>query len=230
MAESISGRSEQDNIGENNIAEVIDGGIKGKFVSPNVINLSTRILSKAEISLLSKGLKFILTPTSVNKALIKEELECFGRKLRLLWHFRNEESITISNPFKKKSTFNPKGKDAAIELYLSRLEEEIMAIDTKLSYSNLTKEERLALNSLRDDTSIIIKEADKGSGVVVWDRKDYLKEAEKQLGDKETYEELSSDPVSPLISIVKGCLSRVKNRGDIPNETLEYFFMNKPKL
>ena len=57
MAESISGRSEQDNIGENNIAEVIDGGIKGKFVSPNVINLSTRILSKAEISLLSKGLK-----------------------------------------------------------------------------------------------------------------------------------------------------------------------------
>ena len=105
-----------------------------------------------------------------------------------------------------------------------------MAIDTKLQYSNLTKEERLALNLLRDDTSIIIKEADKGSGVVVWDRKDYLKEAEKQVGDKKTYEEFSSDPVSPCISIVKGCLSRVKNRGDIPNETLEYFFINKRKL
>ena len=180
--------------------------------------------------MLSKGLKFIPTPTSVNKAQIKGELECFGRKLRLLWHFRNEESITISNPFKKKSTFNPKGKDAAIELYLSRLEEEIMAIDTKLSYSNLTKEERLALNSMRDDTTIIIKEADKGSGVVVWDRMGYLKEAEKQLGNKETYEELSSDPISPLISIVKGCLSRIKNRCDIPNETLKYFFINKPKL
>ena len=212
IEESISGSSEQDILGEKNIAEVIDGRLMGKFVSPNVINLSTRILSKAEISLLSKGLKFIPTPTSVNKALIKEELECFGRKLRLLWHFRNEESITISNPFKKKSTFNPKGKDAAIELYLSRLEEEIMAIDTKLSYSNLTKEERLALNSLRDDTSIIIKEADKGSGVVVWDREDYLKEAEKHLGDKEIYEELSSDSVSPLVDIVKGCLARVKNR------------------
>ena len=82
-----------------------------------------------------------------------------------------------------------------------------MAIDIKLSYSNLTKEDRLAFNSLRDDTSIIIiKESDKGSGVVVWDREDYLKEAEKQLGDKETYEELSSDPVRPLINIVKGCL------------------------
>ena len=83
---------------------------------------------------------------------------------------------------------------------------------------------------MRDDTSIIIKEADKGSGVVVWDREDYLKEAEKHLGVKETYEELSSDSVSPLIDIVKDCLARVKNRGDIPSETLEYFFMNKPKL
>ena len=56
IAESISESCEQDNIGENNIAEVIDGRLKGKFVSPNVINLSTRILSKAEISLLFKGL------------------------------------------------------------------------------------------------------------------------------------------------------------------------------
>ena len=55
-----------------------------------------------------------------------------------------------------KSTFNRKDNDAAIELYLSRLAEEIMAIDTK-SYSNLTNEELWALNSLRDDTSIIIK-------------------------------------------------------------------------
>ena len=85
VAESISSTSEQDNIGENNIAEVIDGRLKGKFVSSNVINLSTRILSKVEISFLSKGLKVIPTPASVNKALIKEELECFGRKLRLLW-------------------------------------------------------------------------------------------------------------------------------------------------
>ena len=41
--------------------------------------------------------------------------------------------MTISNPFKKKSTFSSKGKDAATELYLSRLDEEIMAIDTKLT-------------------------------------------------------------------------------------------------
>ena len=43
-------------------------------------------LSKDEISLLAKGRKFIPTPKHINKALIKEEFETYGRKLRLMWH------------------------------------------------------------------------------------------------------------------------------------------------
>ena len=35
IEESISGSSEQDILGENNIAEIIDGRLMGKFVSPN---------------------------------------------------------------------------------------------------------------------------------------------------------------------------------------------------
>ena len=155
--------------------------LKVEFVSENVINLSGRDLSKAEISLLSKSLKFVPTPTNVNKAILKEEVEKFGRRLRLKWHFRDEDNIHIINPFKKKSKFIPKWKDAAIEYYLSRLEKDILAIDTKLNYANLTREEREALKTLRYDISIIIKEADKGSAVVVWDREDYLKEANRQL-------------------------------------------------
>jgi len=149
----------------------------GKFVSSNVVNISNRNLSKAEISLLSKGLKFVPTPLYVDRAKLKEELEKFGRKLRLLWHFRDDDNNSVINPFRPKSKFNPKGNDAAIEIYLSRLEEEINSIDTKLGYNNLTREERGALKDLRNDQSIVIKEADKGSGVVVWDREDYLAEA-----------------------------------------------------
>ena len=52
---------------------------------------------------------------------------------------------------------------------------------------------------------------------------------EKQLGDKKTYVESSSDPADPLISIVKGCLSRVTNIGDIPAQTFEYFFCKQNK-
>ena len=217
-------------LGEDNSCKCTDGRFTGHFISPNVVNLSGRHLSKAEISLLSKGLKFIPTPRNIDRVALKEDLEAFGRKLRLAWHFRNEERSFESNPFRKKSKFNPKGKDAAIELYLSRLEEEILAIDTNLKYSNLTKEERNAIYTLRDDNSIIIKEADKGSAVVVWDKCDYLAEASEQLNDKNVYEEISGDIVSPLIDTVRHCLARVRLTGGVCNETMDYFFVDKPRV
>ena len=148
-----------------NAATLLDGRYEGKFVRPNVINLSKRHLSKDEISLLSKGLKFIPTPKHINKARIKEEPETYGRKLRLMWHYRNQEREIIINPFKKKPKFNPKRKDAATEIYLSRLEEEIFALDKKLSYSNLTKEKRHALYSLRDEPQLLLKKLIKALGL-----------------------------------------------------------------
>ena len=42
--------------------------------------------------------------------------------------------------------------------------------------------------------SIIIKSADKGSAVVVWDRDEYIKEVENQFGEKDIYEEVCNDP------------------------------------
>ena len=43
----------------------------------------------------------------------------------------------------------------------------------------------LVMRALTVDQNIIIKPADKGSCVVVWDRKDYLAEADSQLKDNE---------------------------------------------
>ena len=110
---------------QGNEVEMCDGRLKGKFVSTNVINLSKRNLSENEISLLSKGLNFIPTCNKVDVARLKLELEQFGRMLRLKWHFRNDKRDIPINPFKAKSTFNPRNKDAAIEIYLSSLEEKL---------------------------------------------------------------------------------------------------------
>ena len=46
------------------------------------------------------------------------------------------------------------------------------------------------MRSLQNDRSVIIKLADKGSIVVIWDRQDYLKEAERQLSDSSIYKEV----------------------------------------
>ena len=47
------------------------------------------------------------------------------------------------------------------------------------------------MRNLVEGKFIIIKLADKGSCVVVWDRQDYLAEAHKQLGNMETYEDVT---------------------------------------
>ena len=56
-----------------------------------------------------------------------------------MWHFRNDERKLSYVSFKKKSKFDPNRKEAAIGLYLTRLEEEISSLDYKVGYSNLTK-------------------------------------------------------------------------------------------
>ena len=129
--------------------------------------------------------KDFIVPTSntIDKAKLKTELEALGRVLRLKWHFRNEENEFDLDQFKPKSTVNLRNKDAAIEVYMSSLEEKLMKIEIpKDKYKNLTIKERQVLYDLKNNKSIVIKSADKVSTVVVQDREDYIKEAEIQLG------------------------------------------------
>ena len=54
------------------------------------------------------------------------------------------------NKFKPKSTFNPRNKDAAIEISSSSLEEKLMSTEIpKDKYNNLTWEEWGALFNLK---------------------------------------------------------------------------------
>ena len=177
-----------------NRAELIDNKLDGKFVSKNVISSSQRQLTKSEVLLLSKGLKFVPTPNKIDKAKLKQELEVFGRKLRLMQHFWNDErTFDYNKKFGPKSIFNPENKYVIIAIHLSSLEEKLVDIDIpKDKFNNLSKEERYALYSLKNDNTIVIKGAGNCSGVVAWDREDYLKEAhKKQLPHEELYEEVA---------------------------------------
>ena len=70
-------------LNKTNSATLINDRYKGKFASPNIVNLYWNSLTSNDISLLSKGLKFFPTPRAINEALIKEELETYGRNLDL---------------------------------------------------------------------------------------------------------------------------------------------------
>ena len=61
--------------------------------------------------------------------------------------------------------------DPVLENYLSLLEKEVMSVSPEgKNFSNLSPSEQLSLKQLKSDRNIVIKEADKGSAVVVWDR------------------------------------------------------------
>ena len=96
--------------------------------------------------------------------------------MRIKWHFRNEHSTTFSEI---PSSWKPPRGHPNHEIFKT--------CEKPLGYSNLLREEWGALRSLADDRNLIIKKADKGSCIVVWDRSDYVMKAEKQLNDTKLY-------------------------------------------
>ena len=141
LSEDNSNDSEVVEETDDNRAKLKDNRLEGKFVSKNVNNLSQRQMTKSEISLLSKRLKVVPTPNRIDKAKLKQELEVFERKPRLMWYFRNDERIFDCNKkFKPKSTFNQKNKDVIIETYLRSLKEKLLDVDIP-KFNNLSEEE-----------------------------------------------------------------------------------------
>ena len=65
--------------------------------------------------------------------------------------------------------------------------------------------------------------------MVVWDRDDYIQETEKQLGDKEIYEEVIKDP-QPLINITHRAVEKIRKRGDLSADNIKYFMVKDPKF
>ena len=171
----------------NKVSVTSEGRLSGYFFSETVFNLSRKVLTETEIKILEKGLHFAPIQRKINEPELRSDFEEFCRRVRVKWHFRNEPSPDFSNiPYvKSKSKWNPPKGHPAIEIFLSKVENDLFkVVDKELGYSNFTSEEWKALRSLADDKQIVIKKADKGSCVVIWDRDDYLVEAERQLKDE----------------------------------------------
>ena len=191
-------------------------------------NLSKKVLTETEIRVLEKGLGFAPTPTKINETDLRADFNEFARKMRCKWFFRNEptENFSEAPAFRVKSNWNPPKGHPAVEIFLSKLETEIFSVlpGTPLDY-NLSKEEWLAMKGLAEDRNIIIKPADKGSCVVVWDREDYIAEADRQLKNNETYESssLKDEDLVKLVEKSNSIFQSLRKKKLITEEELKYF-------
>ena len=65
--------------------------------------------------------------------------------------------------------------------------------------------------------------------VVLWDTEDYIKEAEKQVGDKEVHEVVSTD-AALLLKTINAVIAKIRKQGDLKRDNLHYFIMKDPKF
>jgi hypothetical protein len=201
----------------------------GHFTSENVFNLSHKVLSKTEIRVLSKGLQFVPTSFKIDEEDLRKDFNEFSRRMRNKWHFRDNVMADFSEipAFRPKSTRTPPKGCPSLELFLSQIEKELFeCVPQKLWQHNISKIVWLALKTLTEDNSIIIKPADKGSCVVVWDRDDYLAEGYSQLSENNVYtkmERFSEETVMSLTEESNNIFHKLYNQGCISKDEFKYF-------
>ena len=137
-----------------------------------IFNLSNKVLSKQHINVL-QGLKL------PNKIELKNDVQQFSRKLRLLEFFykeneSEEEKSSDDSIIKHKSAFNPlRNRDEILDQNISSLNSLEFPNLQKAPKSNLSKLEWVAINDLSNDKNIEIKEADTGRSVVIFSKSHY---------------------------------------------------------
>ena len=127
-------------------------------------NLSNHQLTDSQVSLLSRGLKFIPTPAT-NETRIKQQLlrdfEQFSRRMRLLYIFHGQNREP--HPFHVKSTWMPQVQHSvALESYLENVKTQLAEIKITKPKNNLSRNEVKALKELKNNPAINLKKAEKG--------------------------------------------------------------------
>lgn len=97
-------------------------------------------------------------------------------------------------------------------------------------FNNLSKIERKALNSLKQDDSIIIKEADKGGVVVILNKDDCTHEVMQQLNDCTSYEYLDTDPTCHIMNVIKHTMQEGSSLGYIHYNTAKFLINVFPRV
>ncbi|XP_052259228.1 uncharacterized protein LOC127863640 [Dreissena polymorpha] len=132
--------------------------------------------------------------------------------------------------FKLKSKWEPPKQSVSLETFIHNVESDISEAQTNTKMkSNLTKHERQALRSLKNNNDIIIKPADKGSAVVVMDKEQYISEADRQLGDARFYRRLDSDPTQEFQAKVVTKLKEMLHSGEISDKNFDYLSVTNPR-
>lgn len=193
----------------------------------NITNLcSTFSLSTAQRTILERGLTFIPTPLKTDKMQLRKDLHLYHRRLKILDHFAFQNNCPVV-PFTEASKWEP--DEASVPPYLRQLMDKDLVALTVLGNpverkQNMTLTQREELRKLTSNPEIVIKPADKGGQIVLQDRAHYLKEALRQLEDKDYYKPLQTLLQSETQTLVRACVDRMFQSGFINKKQKVYLY------
>ena len=123
---------------------------------------------------------------------MEKDIHNFTRKLRLTEYFANENDITFDEEtqplVKNEGTFHPaRNRNKTLDIAVDYLNNQNFDNAATKNKSNISKNEWEAIKSLKENDSIVIKEADKGGAVVVMNKTHYYSMVVKILQDEVTY-------------------------------------------
>jgi hypothetical protein len=197
-------------------------------------NFSNLQLTDNQVSVISKGLKFVPTPvTNINniKRQLLQDFEKFARRMRLkyIFHAENKEP----HPFHVKSDWEPPVQNSvALESYLESVKIQLAEIMPSGTKNNLSRNEHKALKELKNNTKIVIKKADKGTTTVIMNKCDKINEAQTQLNNREHYKPLEDPMVMGTSQRVNELVSQMHKNNFIDDMTRKWFSQtrNPPRI
>lgn len=194
-----------------------------------VLNLSKHKINRYEYSALSKGLKFIPTPHKKNlKKVILNDFDEFARKLRCKYYYDKGDNSRM-HTFRKPSSYKPPLTCHALKQYIDKTKLELSSIPIRTIRNDTSKLEREALTSLKNNSNIVVKKADKSNTMVIMDKKQYIAEGLRQLQSKH-YMQVEKPNLNNLHSMIQSKIVEMHSKGTIDKETYCFLSDNKPSL
>ena len=151
------------------------------------------------------GFKNIPTPEKCNTEELNNDVNEFFRRMRLKEFFHdienNDNSIVRNN-----SNFEPPcGRNISLDSYISASKaicSNTIGTNNHTKY-NITLKQREAIKSLAHDNSIIIKEADKGGGIVIMNTEFYKTKVLEMLSDANYYKPIPGSNQLQIFNKIK---------------------------
>ena len=116
----------------------------------------------------------------------------------------------------------PPGRDLNQDLYIEMVKEDVVTGIEQTTEANLTQPEQTALRGLMNNNCIVIRPADKGSGIVVMDTEDYIKKVEEDLQSNNTYKRQTANKLTTVNNKVKKMVKEMHSQGLIDDKLRQY--------